>query len=95
MRYDKKMIRAAIKDKIDRDNAWNLYGKAPSTSWNARIPEHHFYFRNHKLELRVYDARGEVTDEHGNVIVSYIRKWSSKKVCLTYKELMPKLEWAV
>lgn len=93
MKYDKKMIRAAIKDKIDRDNAWNLYGKAPSTSWNARIPEHHFYFRNNKLALNVYATYGEVTDDSGKVVVRYERKWSTKKVCLTYKELMPKLEW--
>ena len=95
MKYNKQMIRAAIKARIDQDNAYNLYGRFPSTSWNAPIPEHHFYFRNHGLSLKVRDNHGEVTDEQGNVIVRYERKWSAKKVCLTYKELMPKLEWAV
>ena len=93
MKYNKKMIRAAIKARIDSDNEWRLYGHAGSTSWNAPIPEHHFYMRNNGLELRVGDSRGEVTDESGNVIVSWLRKFSTKKVCLTYKELMPKLEW--
>lgn len=95
MKYNKKMIRAAIKQKIDEYNDYALHGRFPSTSWNQRIPEHHFYMRDNKLQLKVYDGRGEVIDENGNVIVSYIRKWSTKKVCLTYKELMPKLEWAV
>ena len=43
MKYNKQMIRAAIKARIDQDNAYNLYGRFPSTSWNAPIPEHHFY----------------------------------------------------
>jgi len=94
MKYNKKMIREAIKARIDECNAYALYGRYPSTSF-GRIPEHHFYMRNNKLTLKVYDTRGEVVDDSGKVVVSYERKWSAKKVCLTYKELMPKLEWAV
>lgn len=94
MKYDKRMIRAAIKQRIDDYNLFAIHGRHPSTRWD-RIPEHHFYFRNHKLELRVSDIGGEVVDGDGNVIVSYIRKWSTKKVCLTHKELMPNLEWMV
>ncbi len=94
MKYDKKMIRAAIKNRIDDDNLFNLYGRYPSTRWD-RIPEHHFYFRDHNLKLQVKDTKGQVIDGDGNVVVSYERKYSAKKVCLCYKELMPKLEWAM
>ena len=48
---------------------------------------------NHGLELRVYDSRGEVTDRDGSVIAEYERKWSTKKVNLTYKELLPSIQW--
>lgn len=94
MKYDKKMIREAIKARVNEYNEFALYGRYPSTRWD-RIPEYHFYFRNNKLQLKVTDTHGEVVDESGNVIVRYIRRWSAKKVRLTYKELMPKLEWAV
>lgn len=93
MKYDRKMIRAAIKARIDSDNDWNLYGHAGTTRWDARLPEHHFYMRDHKLRIVVKDGHGEVVDEFGNAVAKWVRKWSTRKVHLTYKELMPTIEW--
>lgn len=93
MRYDKKMIRSAIKARIDENNEWALYGRR-STSFGLRIPEHHFYMRNNHLSLKVYDSRGEVVDDLGNVVCEYVRKWSARRTNLAYKELMPTIRWA-
>ena len=94
MKYDKRMIRKAIKARIDKDNEWNLYGRGGYTRWDARLPEHHFYMRNNDLALMVFPDHGEVVDGHGNVVCRYERKWSAHKTCLTYKELMPSIQWA-
>lgn len=93
MKLNKKMIRAAIKARIDERNAFDIYGRRPSTRWNAPIPEHHFYMRNNGLTLTWSDGGGEITDKDGNVIARFVRKWSTKKERLTYRELMPTIEW--
>ena len=93
-KYDKQIIRKAIKARIDSDNEWALYGRTPSTRWNAPLPEYHFYMRNNKLAIKVGDSNGEVIDGDGNVIAQWVRKWSAKKVCCTYRELMPTISWA-
>ena len=93
MRIDKKSIRAAIKARIDERNDFNLYGRYPSTRWDARLPEWHFYLRNNNIEIKWTDCGGTV-EMNGKVIATIERKWSTKKTCLTYRELMPKINWA-
>lgn len=94
MKLNKRYIRAAIKERIDRDNDWRLHGHAGTMSWNQRLPEHHFYMRDNKFRILNDDGEGKVVDADGNVIAKWKRKWSSKRICLTYKELMPTIEWA-
>lgn len=92
MRYDRKKIRAAIKARIDEDNDWALYGRR-NTSFGLRLPEWHFYMRDNNLRI-VHDYNdGMVVDGEGNPVAKWKRKFSAKKVCLTYKELMPTIEW--
>ena len=91
-RINKKMVRAAIKARIDEDNEWSLFGRRP-TSFGLRIPEHHFYMRNNGFRIVNDNNDGMVIDGDGNVVAKWKRKWSQRKVCLTYKELMPTIEW--
>lgn len=93
MKLNKKLVRQAIKARIDEDNEWRLYGHAGSTSWNKRLPEHHFYMRDNGLRILVDDSEGRVVDKDGNDVAKWKRKYGSKRVCLTYKELMPTIEW--
>lgn len=93
MKLNKKMIRAAIKARIDEDNEWRLYGHASTKGWCSRLPEHHFYMRDNRLRIVNDNNDGKVVDEDGNVVAKWVRKWSAKRVCLTYKELMPTIEW--
>lgn len=92
MRYDRKKIRQAIKARIDEDNEWALYGRR-STTFQLRLPEWHFYMRDHGLRIVNDYHNGMVIDKDGNEVAKWKRKYSAKKVCLTYKELMPTIEW--
>ena len=92
MRLDKRMVRAAIKARIDEDNEWNLYGRR-STSFGLRLPEWHFYMRDNGLRIVNDHYDGKVVDGDGNTVAKWKRKYGTRKVCLTYKELMPAIEW--
>ncbi len=91
VRVDKKAIRAAIKSRIDERNRYNQ-GGGGFTRWNAPIPEWHFYLRNNGIEIKWTDGGGTI-EMKGEVIATFIRKWSTRKVCLCYAELMPTIEW--